>query len=322
MPNLSNLISSAISGATGAVGPTGPTGGQGSTGITGSTGPTGPGGPTGPVGATGLTGGQGATGVTGPTGPGGPAGPTGPTGPTGATGASPWVLSGSNAYYIAGNVGIGTTSPGATLQVAGTVRANNTVTIFDDALNTPRVLALSANRNSAGTLGTIKFGNTQFNNNEASIVAENDGALDAARIIFNAAPTGGSLTERMRITSTGDLRFNSGYGSVATAYGCRAWVNYNAVTGTIRGSGNVSSVTNNGTGDNTINFTTAMPDTNYSWAVTQQLNGTGNNDTGASSSARNQGTSAWSTSSIRILTMSNTNASQENPLVLCVQVFR
>jgi len=83
MPNLSNLISSAISGATGAVGPTGPTGGQGSTGITGSTGPTGPGGPTGPVGATGLTGGQGATGVTGPTGPGGPTGPTGPMGATG-----------------------------------------------------------------------------------------------------------------------------------------------------------------------------------------------------------------------------------------------
>lgn len=83
MPNLSNLISSAISGATGAVGPTGPTGGQGSTGITGPTGPTGPGGPTGPVGATGLTGGQGATGVTGPTGPGGPTGPTGPMGATG-----------------------------------------------------------------------------------------------------------------------------------------------------------------------------------------------------------------------------------------------
>jgi hypothetical protein len=86
MPNLSNLISSAISGATGAVGPTGPTGPNGATGITGSTGPTGPGGPTGPVGATGLTGGQGATGVTGPTGPGGPTGPTGPMGATGVTG--------------------------------------------------------------------------------------------------------------------------------------------------------------------------------------------------------------------------------------------
>ena len=71
-------------------------------------------------------------------------------------------------------------------------------------------------------------------------------------------------TEQMRLTDTGLLQFNSGYGSVATAYGCRAWVNFNG-TGTvaIRASGNVSSITDNGTGDYTINFTTAMPDTNY-----------------------------------------------------------
>jgi hypothetical protein len=78
--------------------------------------------------------------------------------------------------------------------------------------------------------------------------------------LLNAAPT-----EKMRIDSSGNLLFNSGYGSVATAYGCRAWVNFNG-TGTpaIRGSGNVSSITDNGTGDYTINFTTAMPDANYS----------------------------------------------------------
>lgn len=45
----------------------------------------------------------------------------------------------------------------------------------------------------------------------------------------------------------------------------RAWANF-AGTGTasIRDSGNVSSITDNGTGDFTINFTTAMPTTNYS----------------------------------------------------------
>ena len=47
-------------------------------------------------------------------------------------------------------------------------------------------------------------------------------------------------------------------------YTCKAWVNFNG-TGTvaIRASGNVSSITDNGTGDYTINFTTAMPDANY-----------------------------------------------------------
>jgi hypothetical protein len=166
---------------------------------------------------------------------------------------------------------------------------------------------------------------TDGNNKAAAafgLSIQNGGQNTNAADLTIATASGGSLGERGRFTSGGLFQFNSGYGSVATAYGCRAWVNYNAVSGSIRGSGNVSSVTNNGTGDNTINFSTAMPDTNYSWAVTQQLNGTGNNDTGASSSARNQGTSSWSTSAIRILTMSNTNASQENPLVLCVQIFR
>jgi hypothetical protein len=46
----------------------------------------------------------------------------------------------------------------------------------------------------------------------------------------------------------------------------RAWVNYNQVTSTINGSYNVSSVTNNGTGDFTINYTNALPNANYSWA--------------------------------------------------------
>jgi hypothetical protein len=43
----------------------------------------------------------------------------------------------------------------------------------------------------------------------------------------------GTYPERMRIDSSGNLLFNSGYGSVATAYGCRAWVNFN-------GTGNCS----------------------------------------------------------------------------------
>jgi len=44
----------------------------------------------------------------------------------------------------------------------------------------------------------------------------------------------------------------------------KAWVNFNG-TGTvaIRASFNVSSITDNGTGDYTVNFTTAMPDASY-----------------------------------------------------------
>ena len=50
----------------------------------------------------------------------------------------------------------------------------------------------------------------------------------------------------------------------APSYSARAWVNFNG-TGTvaIRGSGNVSSITDNGVGIYTVNFTTAMADVNY-----------------------------------------------------------
>jgi hypothetical protein len=50
----------------------------------------------------------------------------------------------------------------------------------------------------------------------------------------------------------------------APIYAARAWVNFNG-TGTvaIRASGNVSSITDNGTGQYIVNFTNAMPDTNY-----------------------------------------------------------
>ena len=56
-------------------------------------------------------------------------------------------------------------------------------------------------------------------------------------------------------------------------YLAKAWVNFNG-TGTvaIRAAGNVSSITDNGTGDYTVNFTNAMPSVNYSVVASAQLN--------------------------------------------------
>lgn len=52
---------------------------------------------------------------------------------------------------------------------------------------------------------------------------------------------------------------------------CRAWVNFNG-TGTvaIRAAFNVSSITDNGVGDYTVNLTTSLPDTNYAAVVSSQ----------------------------------------------------
>ena len=108
---------------------------------------------------------------------------------------------------------------------------------------------------------------------------------------LNASYSGGgnTLSFRTRNGDTGTMNpwravvhdgNYSSYGITRTTgspayYGARAWVNFNG-TGTvaIRASQNVSSITDNGTGDYTVNFATAMPDANYT--VSGMLGDSGN----------------------------------------------
>jgi hypothetical protein len=87
----------------------------------------------------------------------------------------------------------------------------------------------------------------------------------AANNITDAAGTGGPTLANGLTIGTSVLAAPSGS---APSYTCRAWVNFNG-TGTpaIREDGNVTSITDNGTGDYTVNFTTAMPDANYAGAA-------------------------------------------------------
>lgn len=115
-----------------------------------------------------------------------------------------------------------------------------------------------------------------------------------------------------------NLLFNSGYGSLATAYGCRAWVNFNG-TGTvaIRGSGNVTSITDNGTGDYTVNFTNAMPDVNYSVVIgVKEQNSTAINNNGSCSMPH-----TYATSNVRLASAGNTGSPLDMVFVN-VAVFR
>jgi hypothetical protein len=101
-------------------------------------------------------------------------------------------------------------------------------------------------------------------NGGTAITTDTSGTLDI-KTGTGSGTTAISIDTSQNVTATGNLSFNSGYGSAAVAYGCRAWVNFNG-TGTvaIRGSGNVTSITDSGVGSYIVNFTTAMPDVNYS----------------------------------------------------------
>lgn len=133
-----------------------------------------------------------------------------------------------------------------------------------------------ASGDSAGNLTFSAYGGTNYRavgliNSVVETYTSDTNISSYLTFQTNSGST--ATTEQMRLGSSGNLQFNSGYGSVATAYGCRAWVNFNG-TGTvaIRASGNISSIFDNGTGDYTVNFTTAMPDANFATTV-QALSG-------------------------------------------------
>ena len=95
-------------------------------------------------------------------------------------------------------------------------------------------------------------------------------AVAGTRTITLPAATGTAILE----DGSNNLQINSGFGSSATAYGVRAWVSIDG-TGTvgINASGNVSSITDNGTGQYSVNLTNAMPDINYTVVATAPMNG-------------------------------------------------
>ena len=100
-------------------------------------------------------------------------------------------------------------------------------------------------------------------------------------------------------------------------YTAKAWVNFNG-TGTvaIRASGNVSSITDNGVGTYTVNFTTAMPDANYSSVFTAGA------DTGSSPRIGMLDTTTTPTTSlVRMRTVNGSGTAADVPYVN-VAIFR
>ena len=111
----------------------------------------------------------------------------------------------------------------------------------------------------------------------------------------------------------------------APVYACRAWVNFNG-TGTvaIRASGNVSSITDNGTGDYTVNFTTAMPDINYTTVVSSITMGGTAQVSYASLASYNSTAYGPTSSSVRVIQggTGNSGGPKEDTAYFNVVIFR
>ena len=186
---------------------------------------------------------------------------------------------------------------------------------------------VGANTAAAGSFTTLSAtGVTTVQAGTAALPAITTTGDTNTGIFFSAADTidfteGGTAVGQF--DSSGNFKFNSGYGSVATAYGCRAWVNFNGTGAVaIRASGNVSSITDNGTGNYTANFTIAMPDANFCAQVTG-----GDSTTGAGGQTSSVYSEAYATGTIRVRTFgvasgSSTNLSASDFNFVNISIFR
>jgi len=152
---------------------------------------------------------------------------------------------------LSAGTGISITNGTGSISIASTV----TGTVTSVAATVPSFLSISGSPiTTSGTLAISYSGTALPVANGGTGVTTSTGS---GAVVLGTSPTLTTPTINSAQVAT--------VSGTAPLYMCRAWVNFNG-TGTvaIRGSGNVSSITDNGVGDYTVNFTTAMPDANYS----------------------------------------------------------
>jgi len=170
---------------------------------------------------------------------------------------------------------------GMTLSFVPANTNSGAVTLDLDGLGAKNVFvgsstALSSGDLVAGRIAQIQYDGTRFQLYQSSIADNSvttakivDLNVTTAKLAANAVTTAKITDANVTTAKVADAnitaaKLSGAQTGSAPIYGARAWVNFDG-TGVvaIRASGNVTSITDNGTGDYTVNFTTAMSDANY-----------------------------------------------------------
>lgn len=181
------------------------------------------------------------------------------------------------------------------------ITANVTITLPNSTTLTPGVVFRFVLSGSSSV--TFASGPTLVTNSGGI----HTGAIAGAEITLHAVAS----TNQYRLTQSGQIISDG----TAPIYACRAWVNFDG-TGTvaIRASGNVSSITDNGTGVYTVNFATALPDANYSIVGSHDFSGTAGSPVFMH---RNR-----STGSVQVALKNSSTTNVIDSPACCVAIFR
>jgi hypothetical protein len=167
----------------------------------------------------------------------------------------------ANAFFVdgaTGNIGFGTNSPGRTSDR----QAGDFLTVYGTGTNGSILELVGSSDTDNTTLGILSFVNAANANNaddEVRLIAQirtrvetddsNAGNDSGGNLVFQTKADGGIIDDRLEITADG---------RGLSQFTAKAWI-YMEWNATILDSHNFSSVTDNGTGDHTVNFSNNMP---------------------------------------------------------------
>jgi hypothetical protein len=262
--------------------------------------------------------------------------PVGGISATGTPSSTTYLRGDSTWATVTSNPGTVTSITAGTGLSGGTITSSGTIAVANTAVTAGSYTNASVTVNAQGQLTAASSGTAPVTSVGAGTGISSSGgttptitntgvtSVSAGTGISVSASTGG-----VTITNTSPGTTYSGGTGISvsgstitntapavTAGEAKAWLSYNGIAGTFRASYNVSSVTNNGTGDFTIYFTNALTDGNYAITGTAQNRAGDGATLFLSVSAQTAPTSSY----VRVRIQNP--SSQETPPAFYVAIFR